>query len=81
MKMTCYCLLILFCFQILWPDGAFFLKVRSAQNENNEAQPNLQYSETASQFSGSKVSKPGSFEEQLEAARRASDVRRMLFGE
>lgn len=34
-----------------------------------------------SQFGGSKVGKPGSFEQQLEAARRASDLKKLLFGE
>lgn len=60
--------------QVLWPNGTFFLRVGNAQDDQNPLP-------TMSQFSGSKVGKPGSFEQQLEAARRASDLKKLLFGE
>ncbi|RAL49379.1 hypothetical protein DM860_012812 [Cuscuta australis] len=58
---------------ILWPDGTFFLKL-NAQSEMNTGQPNQEVE------SGIRVAfKEGSFEEQLEAVRRASEVKKMLF--
>lgn len=62
-------------FQVLWPNGIFFIHLRNAQSEGDDSQS------TSSQTDGSKIPKPGSFELQLEAARRASDVKKMLFGE
>lgn len=67
--------------QVLWPDGLFFLRARNAESNGNESEFGLKSFQGAGQFGGGKVCKPGSFEEQLEAARRASDVRKMLFGE
>lgn len=65
-------------FQVLWPGGTFFTRVGNIQTKDN-AQPDLKSFQ--SQLGGNKDLKPGSFEEQLEAARRASDVKKMLFGE
>lgn len=62
-------------FQVLWPNGTFFLRVGNAQDGNENPFQNI------SQLGGSKADKPGSFEQQLEAARRASDIKKMLFGE
>ncbi|KAL6218724.1 hypothetical protein ACLB2K_011933 [Fragaria x ananassa] len=57
---------------VLWPNGTFFLRVGNA-NDNQDPHS------TMNQFGGSKVGKPGSFEQQLEAARRASDLKKLLF--
>ncbi|KAL5788433.1 hypothetical protein ACOSP7_005382 [Xanthoceras sorbifolium] len=64
---------------VLWPGGTFFTRVGNVQHEVDNAQPDLKGFQPVSQFSGSKVSKSGTFEAQLEAARRASDVKKMLF--
>lgn len=60
--------------QVLWPNGIFFIQLRNAQIEDDSQS-------TTSRTDGGKSPKPGSFELQLEAARRASDVKKMLFGE
>ncbi|XP_019252042.1 PREDICTED: uncharacterized protein LOC109230955 [Nicotiana attenuata] len=60
---------------VLWPNGIFFIKLRNPVEINNR-EPNQG---TTRQPVGSKVSKAGSFEEQLEATRRASDVKKMLY--
>ncbi|XP_068321922.1 uncharacterized protein [Pyrus communis] len=57
----------------LWPNGTFFLRVGNVQDGNQNPLQNI------SQFGGSKAGKQGSFEHQLEAARRASDIKKMLF--
>ncbi|KAJ6419590.1 hypothetical protein OIU84_029658 [Salix udensis] len=63
---------------ILWPNGMFFTTARVAQSKVDDDQLNL-IPFQISQLSGSKVSNKGSFEEQLEAACRASDIKKMLF--
>ncbi|KAM7479226.1 hypothetical protein LguiA_027439 [Lonicera macranthoides] len=63
---------------VLWPDGKFFLKL-NAQSETNDCQPSPRSFQTASHSSGTKFSNPGCFEQQLEAARRASNVKKMIF--
>lgn len=62
--------------QVLWPDGTFFVRL-NAQNETDEFQSYEGSFQTTNR--GSKVSQPGTFELQLEAARRASDVKKMIF--
>ncbi|XP_060961155.1 uncharacterized protein LOC133031664 isoform X1 [Cannabis sativa] len=64
---------------VLWPDGTFFLKVGNARDKEENAESDLKCSQNVNQIGANKVSKPGSFEAQLEAARRASDVKKMLF--
>lgn len=64
---------------VLWPGGTFFTRMGNIQTRDDVAQPDLRSFQAVSQLGGSKISKPGSFEEQLEAARRASDVKKMLF--
>lgn len=71
-------LMMNFVVQVLWPDGTFFLRLRT-QNENDAPQPNQRSFQTTNRSSN--VSKPGSFEQRLEAARRASDVKKMIFSE
>ncbi|TMW89756.1 hypothetical protein EJD97_016698 [Solanum chilense] len=62
---------------VLWPNGIFFIKLRNIVESSNE--PNQGSVHSTKQSGGSKVSKAGSFEEQLEATRRASDVKKMLY--
>lgn len=62
---------------VLWPDGIFFTRV-AAQNQTTY-HSDQDTPKTSTHSSGSKVYKQGSFEEQLEAARRASDVKKMIF--
>ncbi|XP_023874567.1 uncharacterized protein LOC111987089 isoform X1 [Quercus suber] len=64
---------------VLWPDGTFFMKLGTAQNNDDDTEPNQKPSQTTTRFGGSKVSTSGAFEQQLEAARRASEVKKMLF--
>ncbi|KAG6651830.1 uncharacterized protein LOC122313242 isoform X1 [Carya illinoinensis] len=64
---------------ILWPDGTFYLRVRNTPSNNDDAEPHQKPFQTTNQFGGSKVSSLVSFEQQLQAARRASDVKKMLF--
>ncbi|KAG4114121.1 hypothetical protein ERO13_D12G026600v2 [Gossypium hirsutum] len=66
---------------LLWPGGKFFRAIGDIHskfdnsNLNQTPIPLLSFS----QFGGSNASKPGSFEQQLEATRRASDIKKMLF--
>ncbi|KAL4588767.1 hypothetical protein LXL04_001662 [Taraxacum kok-saghyz] len=60
---------------VLWPEGIFFTRVPT-QNQTGSYHSDQDTPKTATHSSGSKV---GSFEEQLEAARRASDVKKMIF--
>jgi sorting nexin-13 len=62
--------------QLLWPNGTFFTRVegyqpKMQQNQNQGRFSMTQSAEIASQF----------FEEQLEASRRANDVKKLLLGE
>ncbi|KAL8189114.1 hypothetical protein R6Q57_029375 [Mikania cordata] len=59
---------------VLWPEGVFFTRVNT-QNRNG-SQSDQDSPIATSHSSGSKQ---GLFEEQLEAARRASDVKKMIF--
>ncbi|KAL2537407.1 Phox-associated domain [Forsythia ovata] len=63
---------------VLWPDGTFFRRLNT-RNEFDECQENEGSPRSTRQQGGSKVSKPGTFEQQLEAARRASDVKKIIF--
>ncbi|KAI8015385.1 Sorting nexin-16 [Camellia lanceoleosa] len=60
---------------VLWPDGTFFMRLNT-QSQMNDCQPNQTSFQTTSHHT--KASTPGSFEEQLEAARRASDVEKII---
>lgn len=74
--------LILLCYQVLWPNGTFFLNLENGQDEVDGDEFNQKLIQTASRLGGRKVPRPGSaFEMKLEAARRASDVKKMLLGE
>ncbi|KAK1369606.1 Phox homologous domain [Heracleum sosnowskyi] len=62
---------------VLWPGGKFFLKlnIRSKMDDN---ETNDIFLQSTSASTSSNASKPGSFELQLEAARRASNVKKMI---
>ncbi|GJY21815.1 phox-associated domain-containing protein [Tanacetum coccineum] len=59
---------------VLWPEGTFFLKLRANQADSSQSNEG-----TGKTSSGSKNIKPGSFEEQLQAVRRASEIKKMIF--
>ncbi|XP_041990188.1 uncharacterized protein LOC121741488 isoform X1 [Salvia splendens] len=60
---------------LLWPGGKFFLTFRIQSKLNNDNKG----SQTTSQQGGRNVAQPPTFEQQLEAARRASDVKKIIF--
>ncbi|XP_071726163.1 uncharacterized protein [Rutidosis leptorrhynchoides] len=62
---------------ILWPGGIFFTKQRTTQTDSSEL--NEGSSPTPSSNKNKNNNNKGSFEEQLEAARRASDIKKMIF--
>ncbi|KAL1200869.1 hypothetical protein V5N11_034602 [Cardamine amara subsp. amara] len=60
---------------ILWPNGVFFTRVGGSQEASDVTDP----SSLAGQLGGMKGPKPSSFEEKLEASRRASEIKKFLF--
>lgn len=68
--------------QILWPGGTFFLKVQTPEVLIGGSAYDQKPLPTINESSGARITKSqsGSFEQQLEAARRASDVKKLLFG-
>ncbi|XP_011092902.2 uncharacterized protein LOC105172973 [Sesamum indicum] len=62
---------------VLWPGGTFFMTMR-IQKKLSGTQAN-QGSQTTEQQGGKTVTQPESFEQQLEAARRASHVKKIIF--
>ncbi|KAJ8763565.1 hypothetical protein K2173_002448 [Erythroxylum novogranatense] len=62
----------------LWPDGTFFTRVGATQENLGDTQLNLAPFQIC-QYTNSRASNV-SFEEQLEASRRANDIKKMLFG-
>ncbi|KAF5187985.1 phox domain-containing protein [Thalictrum thalictroides] len=61
---------------VLWPNGTFFLKLSIRSKMDIQFDQNA--TQTADNLSGNQASKLGSFELQLEAVRRASDVKKMF---
>ncbi|CAI0446939.1 unnamed protein product [Linum tenue] len=65
---------------ILWPNGTFFTKIGVAQTKAADEGQQNRNSFQMGQFGGiAKASKQISFEEQLEASRRANYIRKTLF--
>ncbi|KAF6160585.1 hypothetical protein GIB67_019525 [Kingdonia uniflora] len=62
---------------VLWPNGTFFLRLEASQSKMDD---NIQDERRPRQNAGNMGCNPGSFELQLEAARRASDVKKILLG-
>ncbi|XP_042511847.1 uncharacterized protein LOC122086979 isoform X2 [Macadamia integrifolia] len=65
---------------VLWPNGTFFLKLDNIQGDIGNSEFGQKTAQTANSLAGNRVSRPGSFESQLEVARRASDVKKMILG-
>ncbi|CAN1307244.1 Sorting nexin-16 [Linum perenne] len=61
----------------LWPNGTFFTRIGVPHSKGDESQQMNSFQ--LSQFGGSKGPKQASFEEQLEASRRANYIRKTLF--
>ncbi|KAD3066455.1 hypothetical protein E3N88_34335 [Mikania micrantha] len=59
--------------EVLWPEGTFFIKLRTSEADS------FQSNESSCRAPSSSKNNIGSFEEQLEAARRASDIKKMIF--
>ncbi|CAL0308404.1 unnamed protein product [Lupinus luteus] len=66
---------------IFWPGGTFFVRLRAPQVLSGGSGFDQKPSQTLSESGGIKMAKSGSgsFEQQLEAARRASDLKKLLF--
>lgn len=62
--------------QLLWPNGTFFTRVEGYQ-------PKMQQTQSQGHFGGRQSAESASqlFESQLEASRRANDVKKLLLGE
>eukprot|EP00268_Persea_americana_P040261 TRINITY_DN3993_c0_g1_i1.p1 TRINITY_DN3993_c0_g1~~TRINITY_DN3993_c0_g1_i1.p1 ORF type:complete len:836 (+),score=169.80 TRINITY_DN3993_c0_g1_i1:982-3489(+) len=65
---------------VLWPNGTFFLNLENGRDKVDGEEFNQKPIQNAGRLGGHNVPRPGSFELQLEAARRASDVKKMLLG-
>lgn len=55
--------------------------MNDSQEELDETDPSEKTFQIAGQLGGMKVAKPSSFEQQLEARRRAREIKNFLFGE
>lgn len=64
---------------ILWPNGTFFIKFGASKEKADGVDFNQKSSQSRSHYS-EKSGGASSFELQLEAARRASDVKKMILG-
>ncbi|GMI78801.1 SORTING NEXIN 4 [Hibiscus trionum] len=66
---------------LLWPGGTFFRTIGNIHSKFDNAHLNQTHTPSLnfSLFGGSSGSKSGSFEQQLEATRRASDIKKMIF--
>ncbi|XP_042497206.1 uncharacterized protein LOC122076015 isoform X2 [Macadamia integrifolia] len=65
---------------VLWPNGTFFLKLDDNQGDVGDSNFSQKPAQSENSVTGNRISRPGSFESQLEAARRASDVKKMILG-
>ncbi|KAL0802626.1 hypothetical protein Bca101_057802 [Brassica carinata] len=61
---------------LLWPNGVFFTRVGDGQEASDPSDNAFQI---AGQLGGMKEVKPSSFEQQFEASRRASEIKKFLF--
>ncbi|KAG1369765.1 hypothetical protein COCNU_15G001310 [Cocos nucifera] len=65
---------------VLWPNGTFFIKLESSQGNMEDSHFSHKPTQSSSRIYGDEVTRSSSFELQLEAARRASDVKKMILG-
>ncbi|CAL9198898.1 uncharacterized protein LOC103968372 [Musa acuminata AAA Group] len=63
---------------VLWPNGTFIIKLGSSQGELDGF--SIDQKSSQGRAYNDKVTRPNSFEAQLEAARRADDVKKLLLG-
>nr|XP_009379828.1 PREDICTED: uncharacterized protein LOC103968372 isoform X1 [Musa acuminata subsp. malaccensis] len=63
---------------VLWPNGTFIIKLGSSQGELDGF--SIDQKSSQGRTYNDKVTRPNSFEAQLEAARRADDVKKLLLG-
>lgn len=73
--MLCGCI-----FQFLWPGGTFFLRIGTLQMTNGGSDQKSSQTVSGSEVRNITKHESGSFEQQLEAARRESDIKKLLFG-
>ncbi|KAK6916494.1 Phox-associated domain [Dillenia turbinata] len=64
---------------ILWPDGTFLLSSSKTSDETDDDAQSSQKPAQMTRRARNSASKAGSFEMQLEASRRASDVKKIIF--
>ncbi|KAK7362692.1 hypothetical protein VNO77_04812 [Canavalia gladiata] len=66
---------------LLWPGGTFFSTVGTSRIISSDTDSDQKPSRTMNRPGGTNITKSesGSFEQQLEAARRASDIKKLLF--
>ncbi|PKA53942.1 hypothetical protein AXF42_Ash011422 [Apostasia shenzhenica] len=65
---------------VLWPNGTFFKRIGSMQEVTDENDSDKNFTQNRSQSYSDRPSGPSSFEFQLEAARKASNVKKMILG-
>ncbi|CAL9099871.1 unnamed protein product [Musa textilis] len=63
---------------VLWPNGTFIIKLGGSQGELDGF--SIDQKSSQGRTYNDKVTRPNSFEAQLEAARRADDVKKLLLG-
>ncbi|XP_052136127.1 uncharacterized protein LOC127754593 [Oryza glaberrima] len=64
----------------LWPNGVFFTRLDGYQGNAGPSQFDKHPSGSANQASGNRKDSASSFEQQLEASRNASEVKKLLLG-
>ncbi|KAJ0973341.1 hypothetical protein J5N97_021300 [Dioscorea zingiberensis] len=65
---------------VLWPNGTFFIKLETGQAKPGDVHLGQKGTPTSRNASGVRSTGSNSFELQLESARRASDVKKMILG-
>ncbi|CAI8618363.1 unnamed protein product [Vicia faba] len=63
----------------LWPGGTFFLRIGTLQTTNGSSDQKPSQTISGSEVRNITKHESGSFEQQLEAARRESDIKKLLF--
>ncbi|XP_057965277.1 LOW QUALITY PROTEIN: uncharacterized protein LOC131155848 [Malania oleifera] len=64
---------------VLWPNGTFLLKLENSRSNIDDTEHTQRTRHSTNRSAGREASKLSSFELQLEASRRASDVKKMIF--
>lgn len=67
---------------MLWPNGSFFINFKNSGSQVDETGTSGKPLQIMNRLAGIKASTSTvSFEEQLEATRRASEVKKIIYGE